>query len=90
MKLIASSIFEEEHDALENHCDNMSASDKSLDESYILLVPNSIRFGTSEMDMPFPYFEHMLISWILKQKPVSIKCQSFVQFNTYQINSFIT
>ena len=72
MKVIASSISEEENNALENHDDNSSACNISFDESYILLVPNSIRFGISKMEPPFPYFEHMLISWIGKQKSVSI------------------
>ena len=90
IKLIARSISEEENDALENHSDSMSASNTSLNESYILLVPNSIRFGASKMDLPFPYFEHMLISWIVKQKSVSIKWQILVQFNTYRIKVFIT
>ena len=72
MKLIASSISEEENDALDYLSKNRAASNSSLKESYILLVSNSIRFGTSKMDMSFPYFEHMLISWIVKQRPVSI------------------
>ena len=72
MKLIASSISEEENDALDYLSKNRTASNRSLEESYILLVSNSIRFGTSKMDMPFPYFEHVLISWIVKQRPVSI------------------
>ena len=72
MKLIASSISEEEDNAMENRSDNKAASKSSPNESYVILVPNAIRFGTSKMDMPFPYFEHKLILWIEKQKPVSV------------------
>ena len=70
--MVSNSISEAEHTIFEKDTDR-SANDNSLKESFMLLFPTSIRFDTSKLDFPFPYFEYVLISWIENHKLVRIK-----------------